>query len=701
MALLAARTAAAEEPPIPQNAIQPPDERVVTGDVTSPLRPGLFHLNRSDAYLELESSLERRRVNSSAGNRLQSVQRNREWRFSEALGLSLSGDVIDPEFLAWDAGLKLGLSQERFREQLDGFTRTDTDSGELIEYDLSLDLLRSKPVSVNAYARRSRDRVPRRFLPSLLEQTTESGASVYVTGPTWTTELGFSLSDVDRSGNRLVEDDEHLSTRRFYVDSRWEISDDHGLRLNFDHEDVSSEYQGGVFDFDTRRDELRLEHELEFGPATGSGARHRLDTFARWNDEHGDLARDEAEFSPRLTLRHSDAFQTVYRYSYNRTDQDAIEVERHKLDVQALFKPNDRWRISANGYWLRERVEDDLETYEAGGGLDAAYRRRTPWGEFSGDAAFIGDRARTVGETDGGVVRGEGHQLGGSRPVFLRQPDVRPGTIVAYNAARTRAYVPGLDYLVTPVGRRMMVRRILSGDIPADDVVLFDYQYRVPLGSRVDSYRMDLYLEHAFRAGDDRSAVSLTPYYGWEQRWQFADNSRGVPVFEDNTERHRAGLRYDGPRVSLTGEYELFNDTNDPYEAFHLTGRGALFRDQVHALDLTAELSRYRFNGEFDQRKVWWLDVDVTDRLTINPYWSATVSTAYRWEDDSLDGTTNGVDVECGLHFERGQLGVDLTVEYDLLRLADNRDEGFGMWVNVRRSFGDVLGAAQATRYAR
>jgi len=488
---------------------------------------------------------------------------------------------------------------------------------------------------------------------------------------------------VDRTDNIMEEDDEQLRTSRFFLDSRWDISDDHRLRIAFDHERQNSEYQGSDYDFDTRRDEVRLEHELRFGDQS----QHRLDTILRYNDEHGDLARDEIEVVPRLTLRHSDELQTVYRYSFNRTDQDAIEINRHKFDVQALYRPNDRWRVSLDGFWLRERLDQDIETYEGGGGLDVAYNQPTFLGEFAANAAFSAQRTRTVGSAQGGVVRREGHALGGSRPIYLNQADIRRGTILAYNENRTRVYIAGLDYLAVPVGRRVMVKRVLSGRIAENELVLFDYEYRVPTGSRVDSYRTDLYFEHAFKFG-------LTPYYGWELRRQSANGSRGVPVYEDNTDRHRIGLRYDRPRWSLGGEYEHFNDTNDPYEAFHLTGRAALLRTDAHTLDAAMELSRYRFTGEFDHRRVYWFDVDVTDRIRINQYLSASVGTAYRWEDDSIDGTTDAVDVECGLYFARGRLSVDLTVEYDLLSLGDSRDEGFGMWLNIRRDFGDFLASS-------
>jgi hypothetical protein len=119
-----------------------------------------------------------------------------------------------------------------------------------------------------------------------------------------------------------------------------------------------------------------------------------------------------------------------------------------------------------------------------------------------------------------------------------------------------------------------------------------------------------------------------------------------------------------------------------PYDAFHLTGRAALVRSAAHTLDVSSELSRYWFDADFDDRRVWWFDLDTTDRVTLTRFLSLLGRAGYRWEDDSEDGTTNGVDLECGVEYTRGYLTMELTVEYDLLDIASNREDGLGVFLN-------------------
>jgi len=647
----------------------------------------LFRFSLTDLDLELDFSYESRRVRSEPSGRRQTTYTGRDQRYSQALTLRFDGDFLDPNVLEFQGTFGVGLLQEHFRESQEGFTRSDSDEGLLLEYDLSLSAFRNRPVSVSAYARQSRDRVPRRFLPSLLEERREAGASLLAITGNWTTELGFDWSDIDRSGNRQAEDNEHLQNQRFYLDTRGEIGEAQRVHLLFNHEREQSDYQGSNVDLDTNRDELRLEHELTFGPER----RHRLDTFFRYNDERGDLARDELELSHRLTLKHTDEFQTVYRYDFYEYDQDAVDSSRHKFDFETLYRPSSQWRITTDLFGLRERVEDDLEIDEYGGSLDVSYRQPGTLGEFLANGALYASQARTQGDADEGVVRGEVHVLDSVRPQALRQLDVKPRTILAYDAARTRIFLPERDYRVIPVGRRTFVFRVLSGNIAENEPVYFDYDYIVPLGDRVDSHRADLDLEYAFRFG-------LTPYYRFGVRRENVDGSRGSARVRDNTEHHRLGLRYERPSWSVTGEAELFRDSNLPYDAYHLTARAAVWRSTAHSVDTTMQLSRYLFEADFDSRHVWWFNVDVTDRIRLDPYWSASVSGVYRYEDDSIDGETNAVDLEAGLLFARGQLEVELTAEYDLLSIAENRESGFGLWLNIRRNLADLLPSSRMTR---
>lgn len=657
-----------------------------TTTAPSRIKPGVLHVDRLDAYVGFDAEFERRRVRSSAPRKRDVTHENTDLTFRELIGLELSGDVIDPALLDWKADLEFGLDQDRFEEKIGGDRDVEGDTGFLQNYDLSIDAFKDKPVSLHAFARRGDNRISRRFLPSLREEKTEAGVSALaITGPV-TTEVGFAWSDVDRLGNRLDLDDESLETSRFYLDSKWEISNGHSLRIYFDHERQQSTYQGSGFDFDTNRNELRVDHELNFGP----GQKHRLDTYLRYNEERGDLARDELELVPRLSLQHTDKLRTVYRYGFYRYEQDAIEVNQHKFDFEALYEATKHLRLSLDAYGLYERVDGDVDSHEFGGSVDVAYDRTTSLGEFAANATFGYDHAETLGDAGRRLVLDEVHTFEGVRPVYLSKRGVVPGTIIAHDAKRTRIYTPGLDYLIRTASDRTILDRVPTGRIAEGDVVYFDYAYILPAGRTLDAYRTALSLEHTFKSG-------LTPYYYLDTRCEDVDESVGAPWGRDNMHRHRLGARFNREWWRIGAEFEIFDDSIEPYDAYHLTGGVDILRSAAHSLDFRGELSRYLFEGGFDDRRVWWLDVELSDRMQINDWLSLISSVAYRWEDDSEDGTTHGVDVECGLSFRRGYLSVELTVEYDLLSIAANEDDGLGLFLKVRRDIPGVLSALRKT----
>ncbi len=674
-----------------------------TSQPAAPKPHDTFHLSIADFYAGLQSDYEFRRVRSSPDSGWifrprSSTQENRDARLEETLGLSLTGDILDPNLIDYRADLEFGLTQTRFKEKSDWPSparQTDSDSGTLLEYDISIDALKNKPISLNAYARRADVRVPRRFLPSLHELQDEAGVSALaITGPV-TTEIGYSFRDIERRGNRLDEDNESITSNRFYLDSKWAIAEDHTLHLSYDHEREKNDYQGSLYHFNTSRDELRLDHELAFGEAH----HNHLDTYFRYNEESGDLARDELEIVSRLTLQHTDKFKTIYRYGFDRVEQDAIDLGQHMFDAQALYQASKDLRLSLDGFGLYERFDRDVETRQYGISGDATYTKNTSAGDLSADLNLGYDQTRTTGDAGRRYVRNEAHVLGGIVPVFLRERGVLPMTVLAHDDRFTRLFLPGVDFSIIVIAGRATINRIPWGRIAEGDVVYFDYQYVLPAAATLNTYRMDFRVEFATKFG-------LTPYYYFENRSQEVDERPGfypsfqwwglgayTPPARDNQDRHRLGLRYGQDRWSVTGEYEIFDDSIEPYDAFHITGQASLFRSTTHSLDMTSEVSRYYFEGGVDRRRVWYLDLSVKDRVDISNLLSVHTAAELRHEDDSVRGRTKGIDIEAGLQYTRGYLTVELNAEYDLLSVVENRENGFGIFLNVKRDLTHLVPA--------
>ena len=644
------------------------------------LQPGVFHLGFDSLYVGFEGNGQWREVRS-ASRRLRTTQQdNRDLYFREVIGFGLHGDVVDPGLVDFTANLELGLNQIESFERLGHLENQRSDSGFLSDFDVNLDFFRDKPISANVYGRRSDSRVARRFLPSLRERTSQAGATIQAVTGDVTTHLGFTWEDVERTGNRRLEDDERLTTRRLFADSTWQISDNHSLKLSYDHEQQNSNFQGSNFRFGVIRDELRLEHDLRFGP----DHRHSLSSFIRYNRETGDLARDEFVANSRLSLQHTDAFRTEFRYGFYRFDQQAIRSDLHQFDLAAHYQPNDKWRLTLDGFYINESVDQDVDVDQFGANFDTSFRQPTAWGELNVNLAVAWDQQRFSSSVGRRTVRDEAHGLTDVRPLFLRQRNINVLSIIAHNLTWSRVYIVGVDYLILPIQDRVYVQRLAGGRIAMGDIVYFDYVYQVPTQARLDTVRTDLMIEHPFTFG-------LTPYYYFEGRFEHANNSPGTPLTRDNQARHRIGIRYQKPRYSASTEYEVFDDSIEPFNAFHLIGNTSVFRSISHSLDARGELSLYRFKGGVDAREVWWLDLGLTDRIQFDPYLSLATTAAYRREDDSVDGITDAVDLEVVLAYTRNYLSMELAFEYDLLSIADSRDEGFGVFLRVRRDLGHLL----------
>lgn len=646
-----------------------------------PIEPGIFHLHRLEGYMEFEGRVEQTRVRSrDSRGRTTGRQTNRDRVFRESFGLRFDADIFHPALMQLEGQLSFGLTQSRFQEQRRVGGETDSDGGYLTTYDLRLNLFSAKPISGSVYASRSDDRIARRFLPSLREKRNRWGTSWVFKHKKFPIRLTYEQSDTDRTGNSDPFNDEHLGDYTLRLEGQWLISDSQTLDYSYEHGRLQQEYQGSNFDFDTRHDEFVLRHDLNFGPED----RHNLHTLLRYRTEQGNLARDLLEFGPQLTLQHNPNLSTRYTYQFYQEEFDQLKIDSHRADFQLVHQLFTNLTTTYDLFGLHEKTEDDLETYQWGTGIDFQYNRKNPYGRLRANLSYRFDSTRYDGDDGLRFVSNEAGTFRDPRPIRLLQRNVQPQSLVVTDITGTTFYSAGIDYFPSKLGDRLLLARNPSGRIADDDTVLIDYLYRTPTDGQLDNHRIDLGLAQDFSNG-------LTPYYDLQYRIQEVDRSTGMPLEEDRLERHRIGLEYRRDRWSTSAEYEIFDDSIEPFTAFHLNGDLDVLRKPGNTLGMTAAFSRFLFEGGFDDRNVSLLDLGMHHRYTLSNDLTWWMSTAYRFETDSVDGHTSGVDVEAGVEYQIGDLTVDLSAEYDLLNIEEDRQDGFGVWLRVRRELGNLL----------
>ncbi len=655
-----------------------------TAEVSADAPPSqTLTLSRLDAYIESFWEFGYRNVERDLRSGLprRQKQTNRETRLDKRIGLQLGGAVIDPGFITYGGEVSFAFTWNRYKEYGDVFDQSDRDHGYLLQYDLRANFFSGKALSGSVYGVRQEDRINRRFQSTLDQDRYGFGTSWVFSHEKLPMELSYDYLETDRTGNADPRDDEHFteSTLRYRAD--WLISQRQRFNFSYEHAKTKQEYQGLHVPFTTTRDLFTLEHQLHFG----SDAQHDLRTLVHWQEESGDFARDLFEIGPQLTLHHSDNLQTMYKYQFNRERYAGLDIETQRADFQLVHQLYTNLTTTVGVFGLYEDVEDDINTTQYGVNVDWQYNRRNRFGHLYGNLALAYDTEEVNGDNGRRTVLDEAHAFNDPVAVVLRNRNAAATTIIVTDATNRRIFLLGVDYHVLQHGNVTRLTRIQTGRIADGDTVLIDYQFRTPARGQLDTVRVDFSLEQRFASG-------LTPYYRLSYRNQEDDVSTGFLRRADRTNHHRLGTNYETKKYTLGAEYEIFDDTIDPYDAFHLSGLLHVLQEADHTVDASARLSRLFFEGGFDDRNVTMIDVSLDHRWRLSDTTSTVQRAAYRFEDDSSDGFTHAWDLSAGVEYAVGNFSGELTVEYDRLDLPDSSEDNVGVFLRLRKELSNVLG---------
>ena len=610
-------------------------------------------------------------------------QTNRERRFQETLGLDGSGALLDERVFQFDFSGLWGLSQEWYDETRPGRDLRTAPDGDVLEYDLRGVLFPEGRLTTEVTASRLDDRIPRPFLPSLDRRRERYGLELSYHDDVLPMRLRlYDEDEALRSPARRGLDDERREARGLEYEATWRPSDAQQLRLRYEYEDRGEQYSGTRRRYDTVRDYLTLDHQLTFGLDDKS----RLETLARFQDERGDLARDTFELAPQLRLQHTEDLATIYKLQYLRDSFDGLRQDLYRGDVGLEYTCDD-WRAALNLYGLHQDAERGGDFNEWGGSAMLAYERDTASGRFRGSIGYEHAQTRADDAGRDGLVISESQTLRDPLLAYLTREYVVPTSLLVTSSDRRRVYVAGRDYLVVPLGRYTALRRVPTGRISNNETVLVSYRYRTSEGRESNRDRLDVRLEHKFNTG-------WTPYYAGTLQWEAIDRQRRLTYVPRDICRQRFGLRYQQSRWSAYGEYEYNDDSVDPYHAGRVGGDVTLMQRAPHEWDARADLSYFDFSGErgLARRDALLLDISTSYRLSLREDLEARFTAAYRYEDDSLFGVTNGVDVSAALEWKIGLFSALFEVEYDLLDLSDSRDGSLAAWIKLKREIPVIAG---------
>jgi hypothetical protein len=661
----------------PTSAETTPAEVPATGR-----RPAPLDLQQLTLDLGFDASYDERTVHSKTFNPFlpfagKQRQLDRASSFQETLGLQTSGTAGGEDMLQFDVGARFGLSQDWYSELGLWPDKSQRPHGDVLEYDVNFTLLPRGKITADGFAQKLDGRVPRMFLPSLDRKLERYGGDVLVNDATFPMRLSFEHLDERLNGRAWqYTDDERRASDTFRYEGTWQASKNQSLRLEYEYSDRHEQYSGNKTQFNTQRNYLTLDHNVRFGQDDKSS----WETLARFQDETGKLGRDYTEFLTRLRLQHTDALASNYGFEYLRDSFQQLQTDTKRGETGLSYKFSESLSSLLQVYALQQGGGDNADFTEWGGLASSSYAKDNSLGRFSANLSYNHTDTQTQHGGREGIVIAESALMNDPLPAILVHPYVNLWTVLVTDSTRTRTYVPGLDYIVVPMGRYAGVSRVPTGAIADRQTVLVSYTYKSAGDHEVLRDRVDLRVQQDFKNG-------LAPYYAGSLQDEDVGGQRFFPYQERNVNRHRVGTTYRQKRWSVGLEYEYNDDTIDPYQAVHANGDVILLQRASQQLDANTRVSQFGFSGARDlpSHDTTLIDVGSTYRYMLNRNLEANASAMYRHESDSYYGNTDGVDLSAALDWKIGYFTLRFETEYDLLTLPDSRDDGFSFWVKLRR----------------
>lgn len=657
----------------------------------------IFRLDYLDGDLQLESQYDWRKAKFAIRNPYSPPatqnQTDNLWQIDETLGLQGAGSVFDPRWFTYNAALRLGMSQDIARETSPFEQLGYGHNGWLTQYNVNLGILPSQPVHFDVYSSQEAGRLNRLFLPSLWHQAWRNGVTTFFDNDRFPMELTLEQTRDFYSGNIDRVDDEDVKDTMLRYGGTAHFTPYHQLRLDYQRDERHERYFGSPETFHTTQNVLRLDDQLQFG----SQHQHLWENNLEYEEDTGDLPLNHIYLGSRVALKHSNQLTTEYKYEYSRdsfggttlstdrlTKAEDVTLDTNRFDWIGTWRPED-WLATTSDLFASHNTSDEGLSSDLFGGLfRVSGSRENRYGTLSGTAGYQYDYVDTDFGDHDGTQFNETITFRNAAPAFLVHGDVITGSILVTDLKRTQIYVLGKDYLFIESGKYTALVRLPFGRIAEAQPVRVSYRYRTIRSARSQTNQFDTRIQQDFKSG-------WTPYYEVILRRQSIDASDPFFLEPNNIDHQRLGVTYHRKNWLVGGEAEFDDETIDPYNALHFHGNWTILERLPDRLAVRGEVSQFWYrNLEKREPTVYDLGLDYRRNLTNRA--DANLAALYRYEHDSLLGEINGVDVRAGVTWRIGQLSITADLEYNMLNIAESDEDGFGLWIRVRRDFPNLLG---------
>ncbi len=593
--------------------------------------------------------------------------------FEERLRLRTAGDVYHPDFLNYDVMVGAGLAQQNIEsDDLSGWS-----TGELSEYQVSAQILRTKPYSGTVDASKTQDLIPRQFLSPLWVDTKSEAATVLLKPESWPMMFQYSNSEINQEGfQHFAPDFFARDEQRFRYSVDHDFSKFSHLHFDFDHVDATQETVGAVVDTDTNA--YNLSHDFLFG----QDQQHRLDSLFSYVDQGGSFDYQDLRLQERLKLQHTPNLFSRYDLQYDNLERDTLSNQQIRGQAGIEHHLFESLVTSADAFASQTNLGSEEDLFQYGGIFGLNYRKENPLGLLlsSYDASFT--RSDQTGGAGTGVVIGEAHTASDIVPVELNRTNINIATI-RVRTANGLLYQPGDDYTISEHdGRVFLNTLVIGGAIPPNFTrgqdFFVDYEFFVDPERQEDTFRQNFTIRERFKNG-------ISVYYGLRQQQQDI-SSNVAQVIADEYLAHTVGIDYTNNGLFLLAEYYIEDSTLIPTISKKLEGRYRWMIGPATMASIGVGNQWLDFS-EPDDRQVQLFETtaEIFSRLTDNYSISSTVN--YRNEQDTRFGTTKGFQIDNKLEYQYRQVTATIGAELNFLERRDDRIDGIFLYIRALRRF--------------
>jgi len=635
---------------------------------------GGVHLTDFDGYVEL---IARRRERDQESKTDVLNLESTETIFEENLGLETEGYIYHPNFLEMTLAGLFGLTQRDYSETRSGIERSDSEDGDVIEFDLDAHFLKKKPYPGYVYARRSQELEPRLFAPSIETTVDNYGLIWQYLNPKTPTRVQINRNDIKLVPLGGDEQEGRQQNTTYAFETGYNFTEYNALTFTYTHSSVSEE----PYELDYDSDAVALAHRWDFGDQH----QHRLQSELSYYDQRGTFNIERTQWRETLRLNHTEKLRSWYQLEViDRTQGNILGLE--PIDEQSYYLSGtvehelyDSLVSQLFAYLQRQEYASGPEIDRYGGQVSFDYRKTNRWGELRSNYRAGLEQQDRQGGFQRIEVLDERRTFNDPEPVVLASTNIDTGSIFVTAEDRTTYFMRGRDYTVHTVGEQVELRRVPTGQIADGQTVLVDYVFSLGGDLELDTVMQHFELRQDFTWG-------LSPYYRLRWQDQTITPATAAGAIPDDITAHIFGLEYRRGSLLLGGEYEDHESTINPFEALRLSASynhrfksGAAGGVRLRWSDTT--------HHRPDDRELELFTVETSYRHPLTHRLSVEGTLAYRTGTDTLTGDDEGFDVDLALEYKIRQTELRITYEYAQYEDEFARNDSSLFYLQLKRRF--------------